>query len=145
MISTDAIRAQLWGSEQFQGDWAAIEERLDHGVRSSLKKRTPVIVDATHARRQWRERQLQISDIPENVSWIGWWLQTPLDVCLHWNTTRPRHVPEDVILKLAASLSDPLEQPTQHEGFDLIMTINPAAEDLDQQIDAAISRITETA
>lgn len=145
VISKDAIRAELWGSEQIHGNWAAVEERLDQSVRSCLWQRTSVIVDANHAKRQWRERQLQISDVPENISWIGWKLRTPLDICLHWNTTRRRHVPEDVILKLAASLSNPSEQPNQHEGFDQIVDINPAAEDLDKQIDAAISLITETA
>ena len=144
VISTDAIRAELWGSEQIQGDWAAIEERLDQRVRSSLWQKTSVIVDATHARRQWRERQLQISDVPENISWIGWWLQTPLEICLHWNTKRRRHVPEDVIHKLAASLWNPSEHPNHHEGFDHIVDINPAAEDLEKQIDAAINLITET-
>ena len=145
MISTDAIRAELWGSEQIQGDWEAIESKLDQSVRSSLTKRVPVIIDATHARRQWRERQLQIPNIPKNISWIGWWLQTPIEICLHWNATRRRSVPEGVILKLAAYLSDPSEQPTHHEGFDHIMLIDPAAENLDKQIDIALTHITETA
>ena len=71
---------------------------------------------------------------------MGWWLQTPVQTCLFWNTTRARRVPDDVILRFSALLADPFEQPNRQEGFDRLVMINPVADDVEHQIDSALKK-----
>jgi predicted kinase len=90
LLSTDAIRAELFGDAAVQGPWSDIEQRLHGRLGSAVAAGQPVIVDATHARRPWRLAITQALALPRPVEWIGWWLYTPLPVSLEWNARRPR-------------------------------------------------------
>ncbi len=115
IISTDSIRKQLFGDENIQGDWQLIEAEIFKQIDSYIKAGKPIIYDATNAQRWWRISLLEKLAEYENVNWIGWYLKTPLNVCLQWNQKRSRQVPDDVITNLYQSLRN--FPPLPAEGF----------------------------
>ena len=127
VLSTDAIRAELFGDAAVQGPWdeirAVLLQRLDEAVAAGR----PVIVDATHARRPWRLLYTQALALPRPVEWIGWWLTTPLPTCLEWAARRERPVPPAVIKEFHAAINHRQFGPCRAEGFAAIATLNPAA------------------
>ncbi|WP_323206836.1 ATP-binding protein [Synechococcus sp. BA-132 BA5] len=153
VLSTDAIRAEVFGDAAVQGPWSAIEQLLHGRLRSAVAAGRPVIVDATHARRPWRLALTQALALPAPVEWIGWWLVTPLATCLEWNQRRQRLVPEPVIKELAAALADPQFGPSRAEGFAAVVALVPSHHDalepvlaeelarLDQRIRSAANRL----
>ncbi len=63
VLSTDAIRAELYGDAAVQGPWNEIRAVLLQRLNAAAQAGTPVIIDATHARRPWRllyTQQLQL-------------------------------------------------------------------------------------
>ena len=104
LLSTDVIRAELYGDAGVQGPWRDIEARLQQRIREAVSAGIPVIVDATHAKRPWRLALTQALVLPKPVEWIGWWLTTPLEQCKAWALQRDRPVPEAVIEEFHASL-----------------------------------------
>lgn len=51
----------------------------------------------------------------DDLKIIGWYLQTPLEVCYQRNKNRLRQVPEDVIETYAIALEQ--SPPSKDEGF----------------------------
>ena len=125
VLSTDLLRQELFGDAAVQGPWRDIEALLHQRIQELVAAGTPVIVDATHARRPWRLVLTQALALPAPVEWIGWWLYTPLSTCLQWNQTRQRLVPEPVIRELAAALADPIFGPSRAEGFAAVVAVVP--------------------
>ena len=125
VLSTDLVRAELFGDAAVQGPWRDIEALLHQRIRDSVASGIPVIVDATHARRPWRLAITQALSLPAPVEWIGWWLYTPLATCLQWNHTRQRLVPEPVIREMAAALADPVFGPSRAEGLAAVVAVVP--------------------
>ena len=125
VLSTDVVRAELFGDAAVQGPWSDIETLLHQRIREAVAAGTPVIVDATHARRAWRLAITQALVLPAPVEWIGWWLYTPLATCLQWNQNRKRLVPEPVIREMAAALADPVFGPSRAEGFAAVVAVVP--------------------
>ncbi|MEB3200559.1 MAG: AAA family ATPase [Synechococcaceae cyanobacterium] len=125
VLSTDVVRAELFGDPAVQGPWRDIEALLHQRIREAVAAGTPVIVDATHARRPWRLAITQALSLPAPVEWIGWWLFTPLATCLQWNRTRRRPVPEPVIREMAAALADPHFGPCRAEGMAAVVAVVP--------------------
>jgi predicted kinase len=126
VISTDAVRIELFGDDTVQGPWRDIEEQLHQRIHRCVAAGMPVIVDATHARRPWRLAITQAMGLPGPVEWIAWWLRTPLSTCLQWNRTRQRLVPEAVIREMDAALADPVFGPSRSEGFAALIAVVPA-------------------
>ena len=54
VLSTDAIRAELFGDAGVQGPWDEIQTLMLQRLKEAVAAGTPVILDATHARRPWR-------------------------------------------------------------------------------------------
>ncbi len=121
IISTDLIRAELFGNESIQGNWSIIEEKVIEQIRESIQTGQPIIYDATNAKKEWRVALLKqltalsSKECKQEVQWIGWYLQTPLEVCKAWNKKRVRQVPELVIEDLFQALQD--NPPDEFEGF----------------------------
>ncbi len=115
IVSTDKIREQLFGDENIQGDWQLIEAEIFKQIDYFIQLGKPIIYDATNAKRWWRISLLKRLAKYENVNWIGWYLKTPLNVCLEWNQKRERQVPDDVISNLYQSLRN--FPPLSAEGF----------------------------
>ncbi|MCP9793548.1 AAA family ATPase [Vulcanococcus limneticus] len=131
VLSTDVIRAELFGDAAIQGPWPEIRDRLLQRLHEGIAAGIPVIIDATHARRPWRLIYTQAMTYSRPVEWIGWWLTTPEPTCLAWARNREREVPEAVIREFAASLAHKHFGPDRSEGFAALVTVNPAAETVD--------------
>jgi len=125
VLSTDAIRAEVFGDAAVQGPWIDIQQRLHQRIQQAVAAGSPVIVDATHARRAWRLTITQALELPAPVEWIGWWLYTDLPTSLLWNARRRRPVPVAVIREMAAALADPHFGPSRAEGFAAICAVVP--------------------
>ncbi len=125
VLSTDVIRAEVFGDAAVQGPWVDIQQRLHQRIQEAVAAGTPVIVDATHARRPWRLAITQALPLPAPVEWIGWWLYTDLPTSLEWNARRERAVPVPVIQEMAAALADPHFGPCRAEGFAAICAVVP--------------------
>ncbi len=142
VLSTDVVRGELFGDAAVQGPWRDIEALLHQRIRKAMAAGTPVIVDATHARRPWRLAITQALTLPAPVEWIGWWLYTPLATCLQWNQTRQRLVPEAVIREMAAALADPLFGPSRAEGFAAVVAVVPTHQrDLEELLRDELARL----
>jgi predicted kinase len=126
VLSTDAIRAEVFGDAAVQGPWLDIQQRLHQRIQEAVAAGIPVIVDATHARRPWRLALTQALPLPAPVEWIGWWLYTDLPTSLAWNATRQRPVPVPVIQEMAAALADPHFGPSRAEGFAALCAVVPS-------------------
>jgi predicted kinase len=114
IVSTDRIRAQLFGDEAIQGDWRAIEAEAIAQIRATVRDRRPVIYDATNAKRCWRIEMLhKLADL--DVLWMAWYLTPPLSRCQQFNRQRDRQVPDAVIEAFYRSLRR--FPPTDAEGF----------------------------
>jgi len=125
VLSTDVIRAEVFGDAAVQGPWVDIQQRLHERIQEAVAAGTPVIVDATHARRAWRLAITQALPLPAPLEWIGWWLYTDLPTSLEWNSRRQRAVPVPVIKEMAAALADPHFGPCRAEGFAAICAVVP--------------------
>ena len=127
IFSTDRIREELYGDPMTQGHWHEVEEQLHAGIQSSVASGRSVLIDATHAQRPWRLALTQRLELDRPVEWIGWWMRTPLEVCLEWNKRRARQVPELVVQQFAAALGDRDFQPSRSEGFAVLVDYDPSA------------------
>ena len=120
IVSTDAIRALLFGDESIQGDWSLIEENVLSQMQEAFKLGQPVIYDATNAFPEWRKSLLSRVRA-DNVQWTAWHLQTPLALCKVWNKQRQRLVPETVIEEFFQALQE--FPPTEKEGFAIVNAV----------------------
>ena len=145
ILSTDAIREELFGSAAFQGPWDEIRSLLLERLRRAIAAGTPVVIDATHARRPWRLLYTQQLSLPRPVEWIGWWMTTPRDICKQWNQRRPVPVPESVIDDFHSAIGHYQFGPSRAESFAAVVRLNPAAgetttEAIEQQL-ASLDRV----
>ncbi|UAJ74634.1 ATP-binding protein (plasmid) [Synechocystis sp. PCC 7339] len=123
IISTDQIREELFGDASQQGNWASIQAKISVDIRQALSQRSAsqcavgkqIIYDATNAQKAWRSELLGNLQKFDNLKIIGWYLQTPLEVCYQRNRNRQRQVPEDVIEIYAMALEK--YPPSKDEGF----------------------------
>ena len=142
VLSTDAIRAEVFGDAAVQGPWPSIQQRLHERLIGAVAVGMPVIVDATHAERPWRLAITQQLSLPRPVEWIGWWHFTPLSTCLRWNEKRERPVPTPVIRRMAASLADEAFGPGRAEGFASVVAVQPTHQrDLRAYLRGELSRL----
>ena len=125
IVSTDKIREQLFGDEIVQGNWSKVETEVFRQIDSALSDNQPIIYDATNAKRPWRMGLLNQLNQYQNIDWLGWYLQTPLNTCLQWNKNRKRNVPEAVIRRMYHALKQ--FPPIAAEGFATVYPLNPNA------------------
>lgn len=125
IISTDNIRAELYGNETTQGNWQDIETHALHQVQTALNAGQTIIYDATNIQRTWRFNWLQKTQTlsPEPLHWVAWFLDIPLQECLKRNQNRDRQVPEKIIHNMAEALT--IFPPDRSEGIIEILPITP--------------------
>lgn len=114
--SSDAIRAELYGSEEDQGNPQKVFQILHKRIKEDLRSFTNCVYDATNISYKRRMAFLQeIKNIPCRRTCIV--IATPYEVCLEQNNNRERKVPGDVIARMYRSF----DVPGYYEGWDNII------------------------
>lgn len=151
IISTDAIRASLYGDANIQGEWSQVEEKVISEMVNAIAQGDSVIYDATNAKRVWRMDLLSklnssVASLPKHgdqVMWMGWYLQTPITTCKLWNQKRTRQVPEIIIENMHKSLQE--FPPVAAEGFAVVKAIDVTSPNFNiQQIQTQIQQLKRT-
>lgn len=127
LISTDAIRSQLFGDEAIQGNWLQVWREVGRQLQQAAWQITTgqcleAIYDATNAVRRDRRRVLALARACGFTNIIYVWVNTPLDVCLQRNQQRDRQVPDTVILRMHRCLIG--APPAVEEGCDRVLEIH---------------------
>lgn len=128
LISTDAIRAQLFGDEAIQGAWLrvwrTVEAQFREAVKRILQGNAPLaIYDATNAARRQRKDAIALARETGFTHITGFWIDAPLELCLERNSRRDRYVPEEIIQKMQRQLSD--APPSLADGLDFLVRYAP--------------------
>ncbi len=113
IISSDAIREELYGDEATHGDGQVYQVMEDRAM-IALRKGASVIYDATNLVAS-RRREL-LAKLPAGVEKECVWVDISTKRALRNNQSRARHVAEWVIYHQAAQL----EAPIKEEGWDVI-------------------------
>lgn len=127
-VSTDQIRADLYGDEAIQGDWRQIWAEVQRRWRFALTQIQAgtcggVLYDATNIRRRYRRQVLRQAQAMGFSRCLGLWFDTPLAVCLGRNQQRSRQVPPDIIHRMTRQLQG--GPPDCKEGFAALIRIAP--------------------
>ncbi len=128
LISTDAIRAKLFGDEAIQGNWLLVWRELQHQFQQAVEQiqlgqAEEAIYDATNASCQHRLEALALAREIGFTHITGLWLDLPVWLCLARNRRRQRQVPEDVIFRMYRQLRD--APPTLEDGLDRLLRYYP--------------------
>jgi predicted kinase len=138
LISTDQIRAKLFGDEAIQGTWRLVwyevRQQLGAAARQIQTGQSGfAIYDATNTRRRNRREVITLVRMLGFTRIVGIWLDLPLALCLWRNQQRCRQAPEAVIQRMYRQIwSCP---PQLHENLDLLLhygTTTPNLEDLNR-------------
>jgi predicted kinase len=124
LISTDAIRAHLFGDEATQGPWMQVWQQVQrqfHQAAQQIKQGVSraAIYDATNVQRKQRRRVLSLARATGFNHIVGLWLDVPLRMCLSRNQQRDRVVPEFVMQKMYRQLID--APPAMTEGLERLI------------------------
>lgn len=124
VISTDCIRAQLFGDESIQGPWQLVwqqvQAQLAQAVEQIRQHKAPLaIYDATNAARRQRRQAIALARETGFTQITGLWVDTPLALCMERNQRRDRRVPEEVIYKMHRRLQG--APPACDEGFNQLI------------------------
>ncbi|MBE7383028.1 MAG: AAA family ATPase [Leptolyngbya sp. SIO1E4] len=126
MISTDQIRAQLYGDAATQGAWPQIWQRVQQrfrygAIETQQGKVGGVLYDATNTRRRWRREIIQTAREIGYNRVLALWFDIPLACCVQRNHLRSRQVPLEVIHTMSRQLAG--APPHCDEGFDAVFQI----------------------
>ncbi len=126
LISTDAIRAQLFGDEATQGPWLQVWREVRCQLHQSAQlirqgNLDRVLFDATNAVRKQRRQVVALARSQGFTHVCGLWLNTALPLCLERNQHRDRQVPIPVILRMHRCLVGAV--PSLEEGLDGVIEV----------------------
>ncbi|MCG6137342.1 MAG: AAA family ATPase [Nostoc sp. LLA-1] len=119
LISTDAIRGQLFGSEATQGPWLLIWREIERQFQQAVTTDKTTIFDATNAQRRQRREIIALAREVGFTHITGMWVRTPVWLCLARNQRRQRQVPQDVIWRMYRQIRD--APPSLEEGIDQLI------------------------
>ena len=115
VLSSDAIRAELYGDEATQGNPADVFGLLYNRMDNLLSDGFSVIIDATNICKRERSEAIRIAK-KHGARVEALVMDTPFAECVRRNDVRERKVPGFVFDRMIAKY----EEPTLSEGFDLI-------------------------
>ncbi len=126
VISTDAIRAQLFGDAAIQGPWMRVWREVEQQFWRTVPQIVTgsiagVVYDATNVVRKQRREAIALARRAGFTHLTGLWLNPPLEVCLERNYRRDRQVPIDIVLKMQRCLVG--APPALGEGFDRLIEV----------------------
>ncbi len=124
LISTDLIRAEIFGCASIQGNWSEILTQIKLRFEQSFIDQKTVIYDATNCQPLHRQEIMALSKTVGYETIWGIWLNMPLWICLERNSRRPHPVPESAIIEMHKSLLR--QAPSLDEGFEQLMIKNEA-------------------
>ena len=138
-ISSDALRAELYGDENDQTHNAEVFNELHKRVILNLKNGKNVVYDATNLSRRRRVAFLKtIAHIPCKKICVVF--KTPYEVCVKRDSLRPRKVGISVIFKQLKQF----QMPQYDEGWDLIdFTYLPIDKAVDPFVLVELSKLVE--
>ncbi len=127
LISTDSIRAQLFGNEANQGSWLKVwlevRQQFQDAVSQIQQGQASIaIYDATNAVRKQRRDAIALSRKSGFDRIIALWVNTPISTCLERNQRRDRQVPEEIILRMHRRLQS--ASPSLTEDLNGLIELN---------------------
>lgn len=123
-VSTDAIRAELYGDERIQGEWLRILGVVEQRLQTIVTAQKPgAIYDATNAHRQSRQQLIQDARSWGYARVSALWLDVPFDICVRQNQRRDRTVPLEILERMNRQLQD--APPSPVEGLDSLIRYRP--------------------
>lgn len=118
-LSSDHVRALLLDNETDQSRQGLVFWTLRFLLRMRLLARRPAsYMDATHLTRAERRPYIRMAE-RYGYAIEALFFDTPVEVCLERNRRRPRRVPEEAVLRMAAKL----RPPSYEEGFRKITVV----------------------
>ena len=112
--SSDAIRGELFGDPNFQGDNTKVFETMHKRVKEDLKAGKTVVYDATNVTRKARRGAINLAGAEDTVECHIIWAER--DECIRRDSLRQRKVGREVIDKMLHRW----QSPWKDEGFDKI-------------------------
>ena len=113
VVSSDAVRAELYGDEAVQGDAHKVFAVVNERVRKALAEGKDVIYDATSLTRKLRKGIIKTFDAQH----FAVFMNTSIETCIARDAQRSRTVGKDVIMAMAQRMT----KPSTDEGFDKII------------------------
>ena len=126
IMSSDAIRKELYGDEMIQGDAGRVFRLMRTRTVEHLMNGFDVIYDATGMMRMHRGEI--VSYVPESVTKKCVVVWASIEECIERDNHRKRKVGKDIIEMLAKTF----ESPCYEEGFTEISVIMPKDFDSDE-------------
>ena len=116
-LSSDGIRAELYGDEAIQGNPSEVFKIMHERTLQALTDGYDVIYDATNITR--KDRASIISKLPIHVEIDCYIMPTPVDICIERDSKRDRSVGKAVIDRMYNRFQFPMYA----EGFDSIRLV----------------------
>ena len=113
ILSTDKIRAALYGDESIQGVWAEIQAILYKDIKNAIKANKNIILDSTHYKKEFRAKI--IKNFSKYSEFSAYYFNYPFALIYSRNKNRPRRVPFEVLAAMYKELE--LRPPLLSEGF----------------------------
>lgn len=115
VFSSDALREEMFGDINYQGDNQKLFQELHKRVKEHLKSGNNAVYDATNLNSKRRRAFLnELTKIPCEKKCVI--MATPFEQCLENNRNRDRQVPEDAMWRMYKSW----QTPAMFEGWDSI-------------------------
>ncbi|MEA5452124.1 AAA family ATPase [Leptolyngbya sp. CCNP1308] len=126
IVSTDDLRAQLYGDAAIQGDWLRIWQQVVIRWRQAIAaihqgELEGVIYDATNARRRHRREAIAAARQSGFAPITLVWFDLPLSLALERNRGRSQPVPDDIIAAMHRQLQG--APPSMQEGVDRVLVL----------------------
>lgn len=119
VFSSDALRKELYGSEEIQCDNGALFNELTKRIINRLKTNQSAVLDATNMNSKKRKNLLK--QLPKDITKKAVVFATTLEQCKFNNKQRDRFVPEIVIERMWKEFQFPIYS----EGWNAIEIVYP--------------------
>ena len=113
ILSTDKIRAALYGDESIQGVWAEIQAVLYKDIKNAIRANKNIILDSTHYKKEFRAKI--IKNFSKCSEFSAYFFNYPFNIVYDRNIKRPRKVPFKVLAAMYKELRT--APPLLSEGF----------------------------
>lgn len=113
ILSTDKMRAELYGAEHIQGNWPDIEALLYKRIKNAIKQNKNIILDSTHFKKEYRAKI--IKNFAKCSEFSAYYFNYPFTLIYSRNKHRARRVPFEVLAAMYEHLKN--APPLLSEGF----------------------------